>query len=221
MKTLKIVAVALILSWLIAGNAHGQTPAVVNNMFTSPMACVDNLDKVPYYVPKYMGNAKRDPVNGTTKIAAPTEGDSCVYMETMQGWKYVPIKSETILRWNVAPDGTRTPYAHDQCGNKIGMIFYPAPPAAVVAPAQAPLSIQQLMVSGIPDNIAVNVSGGATIAHGGEIRIVHSGEVAIRNIQPERGGFPWKKALIIGAAGSAAAYAAYYYWPCPPGTERK
>src|SRR3989344_4022596 len=97
----------------ITSLAQAQTPAAVSNMFAIPEACIANIGKVPFYEPNYLkGCEKEKPVDGKSTIAAPLEGDACVHMRTMRNWQWVPLRDDTILRWRVAADATKTPYAH-------------------------------------------------------------------------------------------------------------
>ncbi len=192
-------------------SAEAQQQPSVSNVFQTSEACIANLGKVPYYDPQFLGNVGKNPVNGTTRIAAPIEGDACVRMVTMRGWAYAPLKSGTVLRWTVDAAGNRTPYAHDKCGNDLDRLVYPPEASApVISATPEPQTVVHRDENG---DVVVNVTN---------INILDSGkkeverEIANLTAKPkfveDRRGFPTKTVVAVAAAAIVASLAITHDW---------
>lgn len=88
------------------------------------------------YEPKYFGLKGKNPVNGTTIVAAPTERDLCAHMLTTAGWQWVGQEIGTVLRWEAKDGVLIRPIARDDCGNPIDGISYGPPATPTSQPAQ-------------------------------------------------------------------------------------
>lgn len=105
------------------------------------------------YPPRYFGNRGKDPVDGVTRIAAPTEFTACVHMKTMTGKKEWVVQAPgTMLRFHVASDGSLTPYARHDCGNEIDKISYPYLQEAV--PNQSNVPAQKADTARVPNKLS-------------------------------------------------------------------
>lgn len=135
---------------IFAGVANA---GVAPSMFATKEGCESAVlageGAYKFYVPKYFGGSKKNPVDNVTSVAAPLEGVACVEMDTTAGRKFVPQAEETEFRFSVSEDSSLkdTPYARHDCGNKVYSISYPTPTIPekkVEAKAQAPRSGYQI-----------------------------------------------------------------------------
>lgn len=112
--------------------AFGVTPVEAQltrpTMFPSRGTCVMAMESgnFNFYEPRYFGNRRWNPSNGMTKVVAPLEADVCLHMVTTSGWQWIIQRAGTLLRWNINAEGSRVPYARDDCGNAIDEIAYPS-----------------------------------------------------------------------------------------------
>ncbi len=82
-------------------------------------------------------------------------------------------------------------------------------------PTPTPTSPVTVALSGIPNNITVNVDGSLAVHVDGEIKVVHSGDVAVNNrftpkSEGEGGSFPWKKTFLWTGAIVGGVSATYW-----------
>lgn len=114
-------------------NAKGVTPS----LFATQKGCESAVNAgegaYKFYVPKYLGGNKKNPVDGVTSVVAPLEAVACVQMDTTAGKKWVAQPEGAEFRFWKNADGSfkETPYARHDCGNKVYGIVYPAPEVSV------------------------------------------------------------------------------------------
>lgn len=122
---------AMITIAIFAGIADaGVAPAAFETREACHSAVLSGEGAYRIYVPKDLSGAGKNPVDGITKVMAPLEtviGVACVEMNTQWGRKFVPQSEGTEFRFKVNADGSRTPYARHDCGNKVYSISHPTP----------------------------------------------------------------------------------------------
>lgn len=120
---------------------------VVPSMFETQKSCESAVNAgegaYKFYVPKYLGGHKKNPVDGgATKVVAPLEAVACVHMDTTAGKKWVVQPEGAEFRFMLNADNSLVdaPYARHDCGNKVYGISYPTPevPEKKVAAVEAP-----------------------------------------------------------------------------------
>lgn len=129
-KFSSVFAGVVVIFAIFAGVANAE---VIPSMFATEKACWSAVlageGAYKFYVPKYLGGNKKDPVNGTTKVAVQLPATACVEMNMEAGKKWVAQPEGSEFRFNVKSDGDleKTPYARHDCGNKVHRISYPTP----------------------------------------------------------------------------------------------
>lgn len=112
------------------------------SVFRTPQACESALatDQFRYYEPKYLGDSKKNPVNGKDKVKVFLPHDMCLDLYTVVGWRFVVQKKGTAYRADRKQDGSLVLYARDDCGNPTrgGVPFSSPPPPPVVASIPTP-----------------------------------------------------------------------------------
>ena len=200
--------ILLVLAFFAFGSvAEAQAPTKLDNVFPTLATCEAALKSRDFrpYEPKYFGLKKRNPVNGVDRIVVPLEYDMCLDSEVVGGWKYVVHQEGTKFRALKLADGSLALYARDDCGNGVRGVVLPAPPPPVpeVVRPTVPLVMQPLPT------------------------VTTERELDDRKtlfVSEKKGGFckskkcRWTLAMLGTAAAGGAAW---YYWPCPPGTVRK
>jgi len=130
-KVSLILAGVVIMFIILAGVANaGATPSI----FATKEACESAVNAgegaYKFYVPKYLGGSKKNPVDGgATKVVAPLEAVACVHMDTTAGKKWVVQPEGAEFRFKINADNSLedVPYARHDCGNKVYSISYPTP----------------------------------------------------------------------------------------------
>lgn len=201
---MKRVVLSMMVLALVAVGAHAQTPHHPNT-FPTMEACAGALHAghFRFYEPRYFGLKGQDPVDNRERIVVPLETDSCLEMLTVGGRRFVVQREGTLFRARRQADGSLTLYARDDCGNPVYGFNYLAPEVEVKEePVRAYVHPRP------PDPLPPPMSP----AHR-------------EPKEPKRrGGFCSStkcKVAIVALVGSAAGYAAWRYWPCPPGTVRR
>lgn len=130
-KVLATLAGVVIMITLLAGIANaGVAPSVFATQKSCETAVNAGEGAYKFYVPKYLGGAKKNPVDGgATKVVAPLEAVACVHMDTTAGKKWVVQPEGAEFRFKVNEDNSLAdvPYARHDCGNPVYGISYPTP----------------------------------------------------------------------------------------------
>lgn len=216
---------------ILAGVANaGVAPAAFETREACHSAVLSGEGAYRIYVPKDLSGAKKDPVDGVTKVVAPLEtaiGVACVEMNTQWGRKFVPQAEGTELRFKVNADGSRTPYARHDCGNKIYSTSYPtpkqaekkaeaeAPPSPILGPKVGDLctSIDETSGKVFSGQVNVDAYGGAYCGGEDEVEVPGIGTaIAQYTICPLAGGFVgYSRSGVPGALSGAVAGAGGTY----------
>ena len=184
--------------------ANAQTPMspATPNMFPTLESCNEALSsgQVRFYEPRYFGLAVRNPPDGVNRVVVPLESDTCLEMLVVGGRRFVAQREGTLFRAQRLADGSLALYARNDCGNPVYGVVHPPP--RHTAEIRPPEPEQHVEVAPVPERIPV----------------------PLQAVPRDHGGFcsskkcRWTVAIIGGAA---VGYAAWYYWPCPPGTVRR
>ena len=196
----------------LTSEAQAAAGRALPNTFPTLAKCTAAMESgsFRFYEPKYFGLNPNKPANSRDRIVVPLEGDTCLEMLVVGGRQFVAQREGTLFRAQKQPDGSLSLYARDDCGNPVYGVVYPPPPAEPVH-AQEP----ERGLSGSP-------SLSRDFPSLPDVRRGYAGDEGTSSRQ-KKGGFCGSKTckalMIVGAA--AGGYAAWRYWPCPPGTVRK
>ncbi len=96
------------------------------NMFIPQKECEKAFleGNFSYYHPKFFDHYRRKPVDGYKRVALSLSSDTCAYMLTSDGKRYVVLQQGTVLRWE-RRGSELFPYAMDVCGNDKYSLFGP------------------------------------------------------------------------------------------------
>ncbi|HXV26676.1 MAG TPA: hypothetical protein VD862_01475 [Candidatus Paceibacterota bacterium] len=211
--------IVLFLACAIAAPAvvRAQAPAPPNT-FATMAECSGALvsGAYRYYEPKYFGLRNNEPADGKSRVVVPLESDTCLEMLVVGGRRFVVQREGTLFRAFRRTDGTLVLYARNDCGNPVYGMEYP-PYVTPVEPEPGPEAAEWTPIlpplpGPPPPDVRVVVQQFNTERDRAEDTL------------KKKGGFCSSRkcrwTLGILAAG-AAGTAAWYYWPCPPGTERR
>lgn len=176
------------------------------NMFSTLASCEAALRSgaLRFYEPKYFGLRTQNPTNGRDLVVVSLESDICLEMLVVGGRRFVAQREGTLFRAQRLPDGSLSLYARDDCGNPVYGVVYPPP-----LPGHGELIPLSPAVPPDPPRFVGPELSRPTV-------------VAVAPETKKKGFCNSKKCrLTLVAVGAAAGYAAWYYWPCPPGTVRK
>lgn len=205
MKGIVFFSAAVLL--MAVSGAEAQAPAAPNT-FPTLDACNEALrsGQLRFYEPRFFGLKTRNPVDNRERIAVPLESDACLEMLVVGGRRFVAQREGTLFRAHRLADGSLSLYARDDCGNPVYGVVYPAP--AIPVPV-----VEELLEPVIVPDRQVGPAEPERRYH--RVHPVKS---------KKKGGFCSSKTCrltIVAIGGAAAGYAAWRYWPCPPGTVRR
>lgn len=150
MKNVIVLALFMLFAVICNATASAEEKATGQNMFSSKTECEQAIlsGNVRFYEPTYFGLKEKDPVNGTTRVSVPLEGNECFLMLTVQGKKWVAQKEGTEFRYVKDSDGNlaAVPYARDDCGNPV---YKPYTKPLVYVPAVQAVSQNPCAPSGV------------------------------------------------------------------------
>ena len=196
----RIVFLCILALVAFGSGAEAQTQAKPN-MFPTKATCDAALESgnIRFYEPRYFGLKTKNPTNDVDRIVVPLESDTCLEMLVVGGRRFVAQREGTLFRARKLADGLLSLYARNDCGNPVYGVVFPAPSLHIV--------LEPVEVAQTPSYA----------------RPTPPRAFAPAPVQSRRDGRCGKKCkVIIGVAvGAAAGYAAWYYWPCPPGTVRR
>jgi len=203
-------ALLLLATLLCAGVARAQ-PAVQPNMFPTLASCNAALlsGQIRFYEPRYFGLNSKNPVNNVDRVVVPLETDMCLEMLVVGGRQFVAQREGTLFRARTQADGTLALYARDDCGNPVYNVVLSAPVRLTPEVRESPPVVQHYVPPPPPPRFL-----------GPPVRK----PVPTPAVTEKKGGFCSSKKCrftVLAIAGGAAGYAAWRYWPCPPGTVRK
>lgn len=209
-RVISFVGLAL-LAFTSGAAAQTSTPTLPN-MFPTLEACQRALASgmLRFYEPKYFGLRTRDPINGVDRIAVPLESDTCLEMLVVGGRRFVAQREGTVFRARKLADGSLSLYARDNCGNPVyGVVYSASVPQAlrdpiVLDPVAPPLYEPRSLPPVSEPSSRANWTTPAAPKKS-------DGFCSSKKCR-------WTLA-VVGA--SAAGYAAWRLWPCPPGTVRR
>ena len=200
---------------LLAFSAVAQAQTTVSampNMFPTLSACQEAVraGRFRFYEPRYFGLKTRNPVNDQDRIVVPLESDTCLEMLVVGGRQFVAQREGTAFRARKLADGSLALYARNDCGNPVyGVVYLPPPP---VEPP--PQQVREPTVQTVTPLRRDPPQPPGPLPERRETRVSHE----------KKGGFCSSKKcrwglVAVGVVGGG--YAAWRYWPCPPGTVRR
>jgi hypothetical protein len=202
-------SVLLLLAVLACGaTAEAQVPAKPN-MFPTLASCNAALlsGHVRFYEPKYFGLTTRNPVNNADRVVVPLETDLCLEMLVVGGRQFVAQREGTLFRALKRADGSLALYARDDCGNPVYNVILSAPVLLTPEVRESQEPVRHYVPSPPPQFLGPPIRKPAPVP-----------------VTPDKkGGFcsSTKCRFAVLAVAGGAGYAAWRYWPCPPGTARK
>lgn len=202
----RIVLCGAIVWSLAVGDVQAQAPAAPNT-FATLDACSEALKtgQLRFYEPKFFGLATRNPVDNRSRIVVPLESDVCLEMLVVGGRRFVAQREGTLFRAHRLADGSLSLYARDDCGNPVYGLVYPPPVLPVVDE-----ELREPLI--VPEREA------------GPVEPLRRQYRVSPVVKKKKGGFCSSTACrltVLAVGGAAAGYAAWRYWPCPPGTVRR
>ncbi len=198
---MKRIIISLVLALVAFGSGAEAQPSANPNMFSTMAACEAALESgdLRFYEPRYFGLKTKNPTNGVDRVVVPLESNDCLEMLVVGGRRFVAQLEGTMFRAHKLADGSLSLYARDDCGNPVYGVVYPAPSLRIVLePVEVVPTSPNIRPTPPRAFVPVPVESRRDGGCGKKCK--------------------WAIGIIVGAA---AGYAAWYYWPCPPGTVRR